>query len=120
MAFYLASFFAGSCVLEEEAPPLEGVEDELLGEELLAPPEAEPGFELSLEADPLVPEDELGEELDELYVKNQREHTAIRTAIAAGSVDGARAAARDHVLHSGHLLEVILDQVEKTPRPTAA
>jgi DNA-binding GntR family transcriptional regulator len=62
----------------------------------------------------------VGEELDELYVKNQREHTAIRTAIAAGSVDGARAAARDHVLHSGHLLEVILDQVEKTPKPTAA
>ena len=26
--------------------------------------------------------------------------------------------ARDHVLHSGHLLEVILDQVERTPRPT--
>jgi DNA-binding GntR family transcriptional regulator len=61
----------------------------------------------------------VGEELDELYVKNQREHTAIRAAIAAGSVDGARAAARDHVLHSGHLLEVILDQVEKTPRPSA-
>jgi DNA-binding GntR family transcriptional regulator len=62
----------------------------------------------------------VGEELDELYVKNQREHTAIRAAIAAGSVDGARAAARDHVLHSGHLLEVILDQVERTPRPSAA
>jgi DNA-binding GntR family transcriptional regulator len=55
-----------------------------------------------------------GSELDDLYVKNQREHTAIRGAIAAGSVDGARSVARDHVLHSGHLLEVILDQVEAT------
>jgi DNA-binding GntR family transcriptional regulator len=62
----------------------------------------------------------VGEELDELYVKNQREHSAIRGAIAAGSVDGARAVARDHVLHSGHLLEVILDQVERPSRPSAA
>jgi hypothetical protein len=72
---------AGSCVVEDEAP----LGDELLGEELLAPllgelglapllellelgepelapPEAEPDFALSLEADPLMPEDELEED----------------------------------------------------------
>jgi DNA-binding GntR family transcriptional regulator len=62
----------------------------------------------------------VGSELDDLYVKNQREHSAIRGAIAAGSVDGARSVARDHVLHSGYLLEVILDQVERSPRTTSA
>jgi DNA-binding GntR family transcriptional regulator len=62
----------------------------------------------------------VGAELDDLYVKNQHEHSAIRGAIAAGSVDGARAVARDHVLHSGELLEVILDQVERGSRTTAA
>ena len=40
--------------------------------------------------------------------------------VAAGSVDGARSVARDHVLHSGHLLEVILDQVGRSPRTTSA
>ena len=72
---------AGSCVVEDEEP----LGDELLGEELLAPllgalglapllellelgepelapPEAEPDFALSLEADPLMPEDELEED----------------------------------------------------------
>ena len=74
---------AGSCVVEDEEPlgelllgeellaPLLGVlelgELELeLGELELAPPEAEPDFELSLEADPLMPEDELEEGLDGL------------------------------------------------------
>jgi hypothetical protein len=37
-----------------------------LGEAELAPPEAEPDFELSLEADPLIPEDELLEAPGEL------------------------------------------------------
>jgi hypothetical protein len=37
-----------------------------LGELELAPPEAEPGLVLSLEADPLMPEDELEEGLDGL------------------------------------------------------
>jgi hypothetical protein len=72
---------AGSCVVEDEEP----LGDELLGEGLLAPllgelglapllellelgepelapPEAEPDFALSLEADPLMPEDELEED----------------------------------------------------------
>ena len=53
------------------APPL-GVLGELelelleLGELELAPPEAEPDFVLSLEADPLMPEDELEDGLDGL------------------------------------------------------
>ena len=75
---------AGSCVVEEDGP----LGDELLGDELLAPllgelglgelelelelgelelapPEAEPDFLLSLEADPLMPEDGLDELEDE-------------------------------------------------------
>jgi DNA-binding GntR family transcriptional regulator len=55
----------------------------------------------------------VGSELDELYEKNDLQHASIRNAIAAGSVDGARALAREHVLSSGHLLEVILDQRER-------
>ena len=51
-----------------------------------------------------------GAEIDHLYEKNDRQHTAIRSAIAAGSVDGARALAREHVLSSGVLLETILEQ----------
>src|SRR5438876_5269430 len=43
-------------------------------------------------------------ELDELYARNDREHRAIREAIAAGSAGGARALAREHVLHSWELL----------------
>jgi DNA-binding GntR family transcriptional regulator len=62
----------------------------------------------------------VGSELDELYEKNAREHSAIRAAIEAGSVEGARELARDHVLASHHLLEVILDQVERASRSTAA
>jgi DNA-binding GntR family transcriptional regulator len=52
-----------------------------------------------------------GSDIDHLYEKNDLQHTAIREAIAAGSVEGARALAREHVLSSGNLLEVILDQV---------
>ena len=54
-----------------------------------------------------------GAEIDDLYEKNDRQHTAIRSAIAAGSVEGARALARDHVLSSGVLLETILEQRER-------
>ena len=73
---------AGSCVVEDDeplglgllggvellAPPLG--ELELLPEELgllglLAPPEAEPDFALSLEADPLMPDGDEGELLGE-------------------------------------------------------
>ena len=55
----------------------------------------------------------VGSEIDGLYEKNDLQHSAIRRAIAARSADGARAVARDHVLSSGHLLEVILEQVER-------
>ena len=50
-------------------------------------------------------------ELDELYGRNDREHRAIREAIAAGSAGGARMLAREHVLHSWELLDAILDHV---------
>jgi DNA-binding GntR family transcriptional regulator len=53
-----------------------------------------------------------GSDIDELYERNDRQHTAIRQAVAAGSAEGARALAREHVLSSGHMLEAILDQVE--------
>ncbi|MDQ3875824.1 MAG: GntR family transcriptional regulator [Actinomycetota bacterium] len=53
-----------------------------------------------------------GSDIDDLYERNDRQHTAIRQAVSAGSVEGARALAREHVLSSGHMLEVILDQVE--------
>ena len=51
------------------------------------------------------------EELDRLYERNQAEHRAIRQALAAGSVVGARELAREHVLHSFALLQAILDHV---------
>jgi DNA-binding GntR family transcriptional regulator len=51
------------------------------------------------------------ETIDELYLLNERQHASIRAAIAAHSVDGARALAREHVLSSFHLLETILEQV---------
>jgi DNA-binding GntR family transcriptional regulator len=50
-------------------------------------------------------------ELDTLYARNEREHRALREAIAAGSVNGARTLAREHVLHSWELLDAILDLV---------
>ncbi len=62
----------------------------------------------------------VGSELDELYEKNAHQHSAIRGAIAAGSIEGARELAREHVLASGNLLEVILDQVERPSRSSAA
>jgi DNA-binding GntR family transcriptional regulator len=51
------------------------------------------------------------ETIDELYLLNERQHAAIRDALAARSPDGARALAREHVLSSFHLLETILEQV---------
>ncbi|MFN2467845.1 MAG: FCD domain-containing protein [Gaiellaceae bacterium] len=51
-----------------------------------------------------------GTELDELYVRNDVQHEAIRLAIMARNPQGARALAREHVLASGRLLEAILDQ----------
>jgi DNA-binding GntR family transcriptional regulator len=64
-----------------------------------------------------------GDELDELYLKNDRQHRAIREAIAARSPEGARVLAREHVLSSGRLLEAILDKVasqSRDPVPSGA
>ena len=59
--------------------------------------------------------------IDDLYAKNAQQHRAIRQALAAGSPEGARALARDHVLSSFHLLEAILEQVGGSwPRPRRA
>ncbi len=44
-------------------------------------------------------------------LKNERQHEAIKDALAAGSTEGARVLAREHVLGSFHLLETILEQV---------
>ena len=51
------------------------------------------------------------ETIDELYLANERQHEAIRAALSAGSVEGARELAREHVLASFRLLETILAQV---------
>jgi len=51
------------------------------------------------------------ETIDELYLQNERQHEGIKGALAAGSVDGARVLAREHVLASFNLLETILEQV---------
>ena len=58
-------------------------------------------------------------ELDDLYLRNERQHEAIVAAVAAGSPDGARAVAHEHVLSSGRLLEAILDLVEARGRSRA-
>jgi len=50
-------------------------------------------------------------ELDRLYDRNQAEHAAIRQALAAHSVRGARELAREHVMHSFVLLQTILMHV---------
>jgi DNA-binding GntR family transcriptional regulator len=57
-----------------------------------------------------------GADLDELYLKNDRQHRAIREAIVARSPEGARVLAREHVLSSGRLLEAILDKVSQQSR----
>jgi DNA-binding GntR family transcriptional regulator len=54
--------------------------------------------------------------IDDLYSLNERQHRAIRSALAAGSAAGAQALAREHVLSSFHLLETILAQVGSQPR----
>jgi DNA-binding GntR family transcriptional regulator len=51
-----------------------------------------------------------GSEIDALYDRNDREHRAIIAALRAGNAAGARALARDHVLHSYELLAHVLDQ----------
>jgi DNA-binding GntR family transcriptional regulator len=57
-----------------------------------------------------------GPEMDELYAANDRQHRAIRHALAARSAAGARALARAHVLSSFRLLEAILEHVGAGPR----
>ena len=50
-------------------------------------------------------------ELDELYAKNDLQHRAIRDAITSGSAAGARLLAREHVLSSGRLLEIVIESL---------
>ena len=50
-------------------------------------------------------------ELDELYAKNDLQHRAIREAISAGSAAGARLLAREHVLSSGRLIEIVIESL---------
>ena len=61
-----------------------------------------------------------GPEIDDLYRQNVHQHRAIRDAIAARSADGARALAHEHVLHSGRLLEVILEHRGTPPADSRA
>jgi DNA-binding GntR family transcriptional regulator len=51
------------------------------------------------------------DELDELYERNQAEHRAIRQALVAHSVAGARELAHEHVMHSFELLTHVLAHV---------
>ncbi len=55
-------------------------------------------------------------ELDELYAKNDLQHRAIRETIAAGSADAARALAREHVLSSSRLIELVLETLGASGR----
>ncbi len=61
-----------------------------------------------------------GPEIDDLYRQNVAQHRAICDAIAARSADGARALAHEHVLHSGRLLQVILEHRAAQPEETRA
>jgi DNA-binding GntR family transcriptional regulator len=56
-------------------------------------------------------------ELDELFARNEMQHRAIREALAAGSPDGSRTLAREHVLSSGRLMEAALDLAAARTRP---
>ena len=55
-------------------------------------------------------------ELDELYAKNDLQHRAIREAIGAGSPAAARTLAREHVLSSNTLIEVVLETLGASGR----
>ncbi len=54
--------------------------------------------------------------IDDLYAANVEQHRAIRQALAARSANGAKAIAREHVLHSFTLLDTILSHVGAQPR----
>ncbi|MEK6275615.1 MAG: GntR family transcriptional regulator [Actinomycetota bacterium] len=51
-----------------------------------------------------------GSDADALYERNEFEHRAIIAALRAGNPAGARALAREHVLHSFELLAHVLEQ----------
>ena len=55
-------------------------------------------------------------ELDELYAKNDLQHRAIREAIGAGSAQAARMLAREHVLSSSRLIEIVLETLGASGR----
>lgn len=55
-------------------------------------------------------------ELDALYAKNDLQHRAIREAIGAGSAGAARILAREHVLSSNRLIEVVLETLGASGR----
>jgi DNA-binding GntR family transcriptional regulator len=57
-----------------------------------------------------------GPEIDELYERNVQQHQAIIGALRARSAAGARALAREHVIASGELLQVLLDHVSEQGR----
>jgi len=61
-----------------------------------------------------------GPEIDGLYERNVVQHRAIKEAMLAGSATGARALAREHVMSSCNLLEMILAAVQRPDRPQAA
>ena len=61
----------------------------------------------------------LDDGLDLLYERNQAEHRAIRQALAAGSIAGARELAHEHVMHSFELLQSILAARRRRLRPRA-
>lgn len=60
-----------------------------------------------------------GSEVDELYKRNDREHRSILAALEARSAAGARALAREHVLHSLDLLLHVLERRDAEPRQGA-
>jgi DNA-binding GntR family transcriptional regulator len=55
-------------------------------------------------------------ELDQLYAKNDLQHRAIREAIGARSGAAARVLAREHVLSSNQLIEVVLETLGASGR----
>jgi DNA-binding GntR family transcriptional regulator len=57
-----------------------------------------------------------GSETDALYERNDFEHKAIIAALRTGSPAGARALAREHVLHSFELLTHVLEHFENGDR----
>src|SRR5439155_19376866 len=52
-----------------------------------------------------------GSEIDALYERNDREHSAIIAALRAGNAPGARTLAREHVMHSFELLTHVLERL---------